>query len=279
MSVKSGPIVVGTDGSATADDALRWAVHEARFRTLPLRMVYAYRGERRWAPDYDELSDVRVVAPHDAAAQVVAGAMNRAYGLDRDVEVVADAVEGEPVQVLLGEAESATELVLGSRQRKTLGAAVLGSVSAAVAARAACPVVVMRGPADMTTEDAMVVVGVDGTDWADIVLAFAFEQASLRQVPLRVVLCWHPRSRSQAETWLSETLAGWRLKYPDVAVHVAVVREHPVTGLVQLSRGQRLLVVGSRGRPARVGTLLGSVSQGVLHHASCPVAVVPMHRR
>jgi nucleotide-binding universal stress UspA family protein len=57
-------------------------------------------------------------------------------------------------------------------------------------------------------------------------------------------------------------------------VQAAVIREHPVAGLVDASTAQHLLVVGSRGRHALTGTLLGSVSQGVLHHATCPVAVI-----
>jgi nucleotide-binding universal stress UspA family protein len=76
---------------------------------------------------------------------------------------------------------------------------------------------------------------------------------------------------------LSEALAGWRERYPDVDVHGAVIRDHAVAGLVSESTAERLLVVGSRGRHALAGTLLGSVSQGVLHHATCPVAVVPLH--
>ena len=74
---------------------------------------------------------------------------------------------------------------------------------------------------------------------------------------------------------MSEALAGWSQKYPDVEVHHAVIRDHPVPGLIAESLNQELLVVGTRGRHALAGTLLGSVSQGVLHHADLPVAVIP----
>jgi nucleotide-binding universal stress UspA family protein len=84
---------------------------------------------------------------------------------------------------------------------------------------------------------------------------------------------------SRVEAWLSEALAGWREKYPDVPVRrPEVIREHPTAGLVMASAAQYLLVVGNRGRHALAGTLLGSVSQGVLHRANCPVAVIPTHR-
>jgi nucleotide-binding universal stress UspA family protein len=79
------------------------------------------------------------------------------------------------------------------------------------------------------------------------------------------------------EAWLAETLAGWQEKFPDVTVHREVIRDYAVAGLLTASTGQHLLVVGNRGRHALAGTLLGSVSQGVLHHATCPVAVVPTH--
>jgi nucleotide-binding universal stress UspA family protein len=84
-----------------------------------------------------------------------------------------------------------------------------------------------------------------------------------------------PAAPARADAWLSEALAGWREKYPDVVVHAEVIRAHPVAGLVSASTAQYLLVVGKHGHHAMTGTLLGSVSQGVLHHATCPVAVVP----
>ena len=66
-------------------------------------------------------------------------------------------------------------------------------------------------------------------------------------------------------------MAGWQEKYPDVAVDQKVVYGHPVPALVAAASAARLLVVGSRGRGSVV---LGSVSHGVLHRATGPVAVV-----
>jgi nucleotide-binding universal stress UspA family protein len=133
-------------------------------------------------------------------------------------------------------------------------------------------------------EGAGVVVGIDGTEASQDLLAFGFEHANVHRAPLRAVLCWHPdllasmswRAEPPPESvdaWLSDALVGLRERYPEVVVHPEVLREHPKSGLLKASEGQYLLVVGNRGRHAHVGTLLGSVSQRVLHHATCPVAV------
>lgn len=200
-----------------------------------------------------------------------------------------DVVDGKPVPVLVAESAGAAMLVLGSRHLETLGSAVLGSVGTGAAARAACPVVVVRGAAGDPAELAQVVVGVDGTSASQAVLKFGFDYASRHGVPLKALLCWHPDPLAamqwrpeppppeRARVWLSEALAGWRGEYPEVAVHGAVVKDHPVSGLLTGSDAQNLLVVGRRGNYALAGALLGSVSQGVLHHATCPVAVVPIH--
>ena len=79
---------------------------------------------------------------------------------------------------------------------------------------------------------------------------------------------------AQEEALLSESLAGWREKYPEVHVDQRSVRSDPVVELLEQARTARLLVVGSRGRGGFKGMLLGSVSQRVLKRATCPVAVV-----
>src|SRR6185503_19830498 len=78
----------------------------------------------------------------------------------------------------------------------------------------------------------------------------------------------------QETAMVGELLAGWHEEYPDVEVRRHLVRGHPVRTLVEEARGAEMLVVGSRGRGGFSGLLLGSVSNGVLREATCPVAVI-----
>lgn len=285
------PVVVGYNGSEEAEHALNWALDDARARGRPVRLVYGYSAPPVYGPlaEYaDELlSDIEVV--RTAAQQVLAVGERKAAKIAPDVEVFGWAEQLRPSTLLLEESEDALSVVLGSRGLGALGSTFLGSVGAAVAARAACPVVIVRGAPGDPAEDAQVVVGIDGLQDSQDVLAYAFDFADWHHAPLRAVLCWHPELLAEmgwvptapapikTEAWLSEALAGWQEKYPEVTVHAGVVRDRAVPGLVAASMAQRLLVVGSRGRHALAGTLLGSVSQGVLHHATCPVAIVPFH--
>jgi nucleotide-binding universal stress UspA family protein len=225
---------------------------------------------------------------HDSLEKTVSALADQ---LDSPDQISFEAIEGSAVPILLTESANASLLVLGSRQAGTFGS-ILGSVGAAVAARAECPTVVLRGPAGLVEESPEVVVGIDDrdSDSASALLTFGFDYASRHGVALNAVLCLHPdplvdlqwrapgSPPVQADAWLAEALAGWREKYPDVASRGVAITAHPTAGLVQESLNQELLVVGTRGHHALAGTLLGSVSQGVLHHAYCPVAVIPTHR-
>ncbi len=284
-----GPVVVGIDGSAGAEAAVRWAIEEAGTHRATVQLICAYHvppGYYQGMGMYTELPE-QMEAVQQAADRVVEDALAAAARIDPGVEVRGGTVDGSPIPVLIEESEGASLLVLGSRQRTALSSSILGSVSAATVARAQCPAVVVRGPAGLAEENAEVVIGVDGTPASQALLEFGFDYASRRHAPLRAVLCWHPDllasmlwrpeppAPTRVEAWLSETMAGWQEKYPDVAVRSGVIREHPAAGLVAEAATAQLLVVGNRGRHAMAGTLLGSVSQAVVHSASCPVAVVP----
>jgi nucleotide-binding universal stress UspA family protein len=288
MTTARGPVAVGIDDSSGTSAALAWALDEARSRGVPVRLVHAFG----WAltqgaiPIYGNLPVPELAHVRRVAEKLLADTAATAAGLAPDVDVSTHALGDDAVPTLIEESRTASTVVLGSRHLGAAGSMFLGSVGAAVSARASCPVVVVRGPSGFAAEGAAVVVGVDALDDAAAALEYGFEVASRKSLPLRAVLCWRrdvlaemmwrpePEPPERAEALLSQTLAGWREKYPDVDVHGAVVRDHPVAGLVAASNAQHLLVVGARGRHAIAGALLGSVSQGVLHHATCPVAVV-----
>ena len=279
-------ILVGLADAEHPTTALSWAAREAILRGAELRILRAYE----WSPagtPWDVQVDGQIVGEVGGAAQ---GQVDRAIASVQrdfpDLRVTAAAVEGPANQLLVEASEESLMTVLGSRNLSAFGAAIMGSVSTVVAARAHGPVVVVAGPPGDPAENPAVVVGVDGTPESEAGLAFAFEEARLRGRMVRAVFAWRPDTLAtmrwrpeppapeRAERWLAEALAGWQEKFPDVHSVHAVVRGHPVEALVLESNGAELLVVGGRSRHARVGSLLGSVSQGVLHHARCPVAVV-----
>lgn len=279
-------IVVGLGSDPQSIAELDWAAGEAQARGARLLVLRAYHlaeGVRPWTTDIDHMlvEDLRQATEH--RLQHTLRYLQQNWP---DLEVVTEAVDGVPSDVLIDRSAEAVLTVLGSRQLGALGAAVLGSVSTLVAAAAHGPVVVVGRPGAAPGTPGEVVVGVDGSEHQDAVLGFAFDYASRHARPLHAAYCWRPDllatsqwraaqpAPERAIRWLAELTAGWQEKYPDVALQRGVLREHPVAGLVDASAGQDLLVVGSRSGHARVAALLGSVSQGVLHHASCPVAVV-----
>ena len=176
--------------------------------------------------------------------------------------------------------------MIGHRGLGGFAELLLGSVGTALTGHASCPVVVVRG-ADPRS-DGPVVVGVDGSPQSDVALAFAVEAAVARRVALRPVHAWMdnvvPYIVSKPVDWegvaaqekelLTEHLAGWREKYPDLVVEPVLTHDRPVHALLHNAGDAQLVVVGSRGRGGVAGMTLGSVSQALLHHAGCAVAVV-----
>lgn len=197
---------------------------------------------------------------------------------------------GEPAAVLLAAARSAALIVVGNRGRGGFTSFLLGSVSMAVATQAPCPVVVVRGR--VRPAAGPVVVGVDDSPSGDAALDAAFRQADTRGCLLQAIRAFrHPGPPFVADIapsilWLEEGLAAegrllarllgpMRDKYPHVKVEDLVDRGDAADALVRASRHARLVVVGTRGFGPRVGAVLGSVGLNVLHHANCPVMIVP----
>ena len=137
-----------------------------------------------------------------------------------------------------------------------------------------------------------IVVGVDGSEGSIRALRFALEEARVRDVELRVVHAWHippaiygsgwvptgvdlDEYRKLAETSLARTLSDGGADDAGLAVTPMLHEGDAVDVLCAEAAHADLLVVGSRGLGGFRGLLLGSVSQQVVHHAPCPVVVVP----
>lgn len=282
------PVLVGVDGSDSALQAVRWAALEADRRQAPLRLVSAFA----WTHDlvvgnsgHGERYREELLA---RARLQLTDAVTAAERAVPQLMVAGETVVGSPTAVLGAEARWAQLLVLGSRGLGGLGGLLVGSVAVGLAAQAACPVVVVRGENLDGPSPRPVVVGVDGSPNSEAAVAFAFEAAAERGVPLVAVYAWtdsvfDPEMAGLID-WntivddqravLAQRLAGWDGKYPDVAVTQLVVKDGPAHALVEQSEKAQLVVVGSRGRGNFTGLVLGSVGHAVLHAGHCPVAVV-----
>ena len=163
---------------------------------------------------------------------------------------------------------------------------LLGSVSRYAAARAPCPVIVVR-QANMAVHQE-VVVGIRDPQEISEALTFAFEEAAARHADLMAVHAWHwfpsvlrspvdqdapfhpEQICGQAVHSLSAVLEQWRQKYPSVRVRQDVIRGHPARILANYSVRSDLIVIGRHADPG-----IGSIQHALLDHARGPVAVVP----
>lgn len=135
-----------------------------------------------------------------------------------------------------------------------------------------------------------IVVGVDGSAGSLGALRVALEEARLHQVPLHVVLAWQltlpeialetPTLLNKVEERAAETLEKALTSIDHGRAAGVVVSGELVSGpaapaLLATARDATLLVVGTRGIGGITGTLVGSVAHAAIHHARCPVLIVP----
>lgn len=287
-SANGAAVVVGVDGSEPALAAVRLAAREAARRQRPLRVVHGFIWPLLRVPLTPSAEGPPGGGLRHQAEELVATAVAEAEAAAPGLRVSGEIIDGEAAAVLLGESPTAALIVLGDRGLGGFAALVVGSVAIQVASYADCPVLVARG----TPRPAgPVVVGVDGSGLSRAAVEFAADEAAVRGARLHAVHAYtHPASagpgdmqplvyeesqlRGEEDRVLADALSGLAERRPEVPVTRQAVHGRPVAALTEASREAQLLVVGRRGRGELTGLLLGSVSQGVLHHADCPVAVV-----
>ena len=282
------PILVGIDGSTEADAAAQWAAAYAAKVRAPVRLVHA-------VPDGDW---------YGSAAFVDGGALERdlrAMGrkhLARAAaaihvtapEVSVDSVTADGTIASYVSDAGAELVVLGSRKSSALRDLTLGSNTLRVVTHAHCPVLLLRNAGGSADPARPIVVGVDGSEQSDRALGAALEIADTLGTPVVAVNYWGFAAqaglgtgfedvdwvsiRAHEKHWLETHVETMHEKYANVALTTVSAQSSPTRGLRAMSASASMLVVGCRGRGAFLGTILGSVSQNLVHHADCSVLVV-----
>lgn len=284
------PVVVGVTRSDASREAVRWAADLARHRDLPLHLVHAQElpvglgsGSRETASEAaGEAGRGPVMAAHVRAAGEAVLYTGRALAAGADsMPVSHELVHGRAAHVLREAAENAAVLVLGKRTSTVWEAALeVGGLASSLVGHLPCPLVIVRD-GRQEPRSRKVVVGVDGSPVCEAAVAFAFEEASLIGGEVLAVEVRPARAAGREDFLeeslldLSEALAGWRAKYPDVPVRQEVLTGHPAQMLATAAENAHALVVGTRGRGGFRGAVLGSTSRVLVHVARGPLVIVP----
>lgn len=139
-------------------------------------------------------------------------------------------------------------------------------------------------------EPGSIVAGYDGSAEAAAAIHWAAQQANLRSCPLHVVhvsiwpLLTHRLGpvpgvadsglERSAQATLEEGISHAKAEAPGLDVQGTLLHGLPASYLSEISAGQEMVVVGSRGLGGFLGLLVGSVSLELSATASCPVAVI-----
>src|SRR3569833_4294893 len=237
MTTTEPRITVGVDGSAGSTAAVAWAAKLASRRHLELKIVHGLQVAGLYYGG--GMSGIGAATLFEAVKadgeRAIADARAVAASVDKDLVIVTELPNAPPVPMLIAESRHARLLVVGRAGTGGFADLLLGGTAASVVSHAHCPVAVVRGRQEpaVVPETGPVVVGIDGSPNSGQAIAVAFEEASLRGVPLVAVHAWNDityedtrgtaRILTQPETLeegehrlLTERLAGWQEKYPVV---------------------------------------------------------------
>ncbi|WP_030664734.1 universal stress protein [Streptomyces rimosus] len=288
----SGRVVVGFDGSDHAVRALDRAADEAARRGTSLEIVCGWPWGKHPLPDFG-VTDETGRLLYSSARRLMDAATERVRARAGRVAVSESLTTESAARALLRCGRDAALTVVGTRGHGGFTGLLLGSVSLRVAAHCTTPLMVVRGEGG--DEHHRVLAGVESEADTDA-LHFAFQEARRRGDALRVLHAWQypaaPRGsratsyhlswdeleqlRKGAETVSQYAAAPLRETYPDIEVHADTVCQSAGKALVEASRNADVAVLAAHRSTRHVGLQLGPVTHAMLHHAHCPVVLVPV---
>lgn len=287
MDIRSpAGVVVGVDGSPHATVAADWAAQEAERRGCGLHLVHAVN------------TGTVTLSPRSGAAVTDLILKNAQAVLDEALDLVSaahptlrptgDVVPRDAAAAVLTAAEHAELAVVGTRGHGGFASLLLGSVSLRVCAHAICPVVVVR----VAPEQGKHVLVAIREERDAVALRFGARQAALAGLPLRALHTWSPvvadvthsapmldelgeEAKLHAQL-LSRTVDPVREEFPELEIEAEDYSGPTAATLVEASKEAALLVIARHEPAPHFGLRLGTAVHAVLHHAHCPVAVVPL---
>ena len=277
-------VIVAVDGGPASRSAIDWVIDRARTQPIDLQLVAVE--DIGWLP---------VGAPTETYSAAYRGALEvavkRVEAADVAISVATTMLRGDAAQELARVSGLADLLVVGSNRTSGLTGVMYGTLALRLAAHSRCPVAVI--PADWRRERGMVVAASSADDTDLAALDYAAAEAGRANSLLLVVHAWSIPTPVSIGEFISDSaydalkhdqstaLAGvaqrLRAKFPNLTIKTHLAVAPAAHAVVEAAGEAELIVIGSRGRGAIRGLILGSVSHDVVLHAGCPVVVIPAH--
>lgn len=281
-------VIVGYDGSAEADAALRYGVAEAVARQADLVLVNAV-DDLVLSSAWGVVFDVETI--REAARQILKTAVDQAIELGMPADRLRQDVElGNPAAVLARHSEEASLIVVGRNSVAEGERIFVGSTAVGVASTAHCPVVVVGiDHLERTERRSRIGVGVNTAAKGEAALEWALQECQAKGGAVRVISI----AKAAAGRWfggglvppevreellkvtrdrVADMIAPLASAYPEVPIEVDVSYGSPLDVLVPKTDELDLLVVGVQ--PAFPSYTIGGTTRGLMAHSRCPVVTI-----
>lgn len=279
-------ILVGIDGSERGDSALSWAIERAHIDGADLELVTVLDARTLRAAGGNE--DVA----RTAAETVLEGARQKALNRYPSVNVSFSVIKGKVVDAIVDAAAGHSLVVLGSHHGASVSESIGGAKGLRVSVSSNVPTVVVPVDWDAIAPHGGITVGVGPDDTCDNAVAFGVAEASKEGKELKLVSAWglppllarpaaamggeFGRVGEQFQAGLDARVKAIKAEHADLDVKgTAIEGASPTRVLLEASRGDSMLVLGTHTRTVLGRALFGSIPHSVLGNLAVPTVMVP----